>query len=147
MRLDRVSLSGPRVLEGLEDAGEPGLAATINGREVGPGIEGPTVRGGEDSHRPASVTGGRLSGRHIEAVEVWTLLPVDLDGNEGSVGDCRDGRILETLVRHHMAPVARGIPDRDQQRPIELGCVGQGLVVPRLPGNGIVRMLQEIGAG
>ena len=58
----------------------------------------------------------RLGGRHVDRVDVRPLLAVDLDRDEVGV-ELRGGRrVLERLVRHHVAPVAGRVADREQHR-------------------------------
>ena len=53
---------------------------------------------------------------HVDRVEVGPLLAIDLDADEALVHQ-RGGRlVLERLVLHHVAPVAGGVADREQDR-------------------------------
>ena len=45
-----------------------------------------------------------------------------------------------------MAPVARGVADREQDRLVLLPGAGEGLIAPRVPIHGVVRVLEQIGA-
>jgi hypothetical protein len=101
----------PRLPQRLHDAAEGGHAVALLRREVGAGVEGPPVGRAEDRHRPASRPGERLGGGHVDRVDVRALFAVDLDGDEptGEIGG--RGRVLEALVGHHVAPVARGVAD------------------------------------
>ena len=72
----------------------------------------------EDGHRPAAVPGQRDDRVHVDRVEVGPLLAVDLDADEVLVHQRRRLRVLERLVLHHVAPVARGVADREQDRPV-----------------------------
>ena len=111
-----------------------------------PGVEGPPVGGAEDRHRPAPRAGQRLGGRHVDRVEVGPLLTVHLDRDEppGQIG--RRRRVLEALVRHHVAPVARGVPDGDEDGLVLVAGQVQGLVPPGEPLDGVVGVLAEIRA-
>ena len=60
--------------------------------------------------------GQRDDGVHVDRVEVGPLLAVDLDVDEALVHQRRGGRVLERLVRHHVAPVAGRVADREQDR-------------------------------
>ncbi len=106
----------PGLTERLHDTAKRGHAMALLGREVRPGIERPAVGSAEDRHRPTAGAGESLGGRHVDGIEIWPLLPVDLDRHEplGQIR-CR-GRVFEALVRHDVAPVARGIPDRKKDR-------------------------------
>ncbi len=89
--------------------------------ELGPGevraaVEGLAVGGHEHGHRPAALAGHRLGGRHVDGVDVRPLLAVHLDRDDAAVDHLRHRRVLERLMRHHVAPVARRVPDRQQHR-------------------------------
>ena len=55
---------------------------------------------------------------HVDRVDVGPLLAVDLDADEELVHQRRRRRVLERLALHHMAPVARRVADREQDRPV-----------------------------
>src|SRR3712207_7764344 len=67
-----------------------------------------------------SRAGQRLGRGHVHGIDVRTLLPVDLDAHEAGVQLRGRGRVLERLVRHDVAPVARRIPDRSEEHTSEL---------------------------
>ena len=54
-------------------------------------------------------------------------------------------RILERLVRHHMAPVAGGVADREQDRTVAPLRLRQRVGAPRAPMHRIVGVLEEVG--
>ena len=118
-------------------------------REVGPGEEGhQVVRGQEHRQRPAPGTAREeLVGRLVDAVEVRPLLAVDLDVDEQLVHQARGVRVLEGLVRHHVAPVAGRVADREQDGPVLGARAGERLLAPGIPVDGVVGVLQEVGAG
>ena len=58
-----------------------------------------------------------------------------------------DVGVLETLMRHDVAPVAGGIADRQQDRLVELVRLGERVRDQGRQWTGIVLVLQEIGAG
>ena len=84
------------------------------------------IRRQEYRHRPAAVSGERLNRLHVNRVEVGAFLAVDLDVDEQLVHHRGGGLVLEGLVRHDVAPVARRITDAQQDRllsgPRELEC-------------------------
>ena len=84
--------------------------------EVGAGEERVAVVVEHDRHRPAAVPGHRRGRLHVDRVHVRPLLAVDLDADEVLVEVRRGRLVLERLVRHHVAPVARGVPDAQQHR-------------------------------
>ena len=83
----------------------------------------------------------------VDGVDVRALLAVDLDVDEMAVHEFRDPGVLEAFVRHDMAPVACGITDRQKYGPIRRLGFGQRLGPPAVPVDGIVGMLEKIGAG
>jgi len=84
--------------------------------------------------------------RHIDRINVGPLLAIDLDRDEEAVHHLRDFLVLETLMRHHVAPVAGGIADRKQDRlSFPPRCV-ERFLAPGPPMDGVVLVLEEIGA-
>ena len=146
LREDLLPLAEPRLAERLHDAAERGHAVALDGREVRPGVEGAPVGRAEDRHGPTARPGQGLGGRHVDGVEVGPLLPVDLDRDEplGQVG--RRRRVLEALVGHDVAPVARGVADGDEDRLVLVTGPAQGLVPPGEPLHRVVGVLAEIRA-
>jgi hypothetical protein len=55
--------------------------------------------------------------------------------------------VLERLVRHHVAPVAGGVADREHDGDVAPGGLGEGLVAPRPPVHRVVRVLEQVRAG
>ena len=91
------------------------------GREVRAGEERAALGRREDGQRPAEVRGERRGGRHVGGVDLGMLLAVDLDRDEAGV-EVGGGRgILERLPRHHVAPVAGRVADRDHDRHVARG--------------------------
>ena len=60
-------------------------------------------------------------------VHIGPLFPIDLDIDEELVHDLGDVRVLEALMRHHVAPMAGGIADGDQDRLAQALGLGQRL--------------------
>ena len=89
-----------------KDLREAGHSLAILRRVVRAAVERLAVRREEDRHRPAAVSGHGLNGVHIDRVQIRTLLAVNLDVHERVIHQCRDIRVLERFVLHHMAPVA-----------------------------------------
>ena len=132
---------------GLQHAAEAGEVAAVLGRVVGAAIEGLEVRGEEDAHGPAARAGDGHHGLHVDAVQVRALLPVNLDAHEEAVHQFRDLRVLEGLALHDVAPVARGVADAQEDRPVLAGGQLQRLRPPRVPVDGVVGVLLQVGAG
>ena len=116
------------------------------GRVVRPAEERLALGREEDRHRPAAVAGERDDRVHVERVDVRPLLAVDLDVHEALVHQRRRLVVLERLVLHDVAPVAGGVADREQDRPVLVARPRERLVAPRVPVDGVVRVLEEVRA-
>jgi hypothetical protein len=46
-----------------------------------------------------------------------------------------------------MAPVARGVPDGDEERNVTAAGFGERLLTPLIPIDGVVGVLQKVGGG
>ena len=112
-----------------------------------PQKNGTPVRREERVQRPAAGAGHRLHGVHVDRVDVRALLAVDLHADEVVVHDQRDVRVLEGLVLHDVAPVAGGVPDRDQDGLVLLPGARERLLAPRIPIHGVVGVLQQVRRG
>ncbi len=97
--------------------------------------------------RPAALLAQHVQRVHVDLVDVGPLLAIDLDVDEQVVHHARGRLVLETLVRHHVAPVARRIADREQDRLVALLRVRERLRAPRPPVDRIVLVLEQIGRG
>ena len=139
--LDLVAPGPPGVGDGGEQLQEVRL------RVVGAAEERPAVGGEETRHRPAALPGQRDGGVHVHRVEVGPLFAVDLDAHEAGVHRGRDLVVLERLVGHHVAPVAGGVADRQQDRHVARGRLGQRLGRPLPPVHRVVGVLAQVRAG
>ncbi len=99
--------------------------------EVRASVERQLLGREEHVQRPAALAGHALHGLHVERVHVRALLAVDLHADELLVHQRRRLLVLEGLALHHVAPVARGVADRDEQRLVSLGGTSQRLLTPR----------------
>jgi hypothetical protein len=140
-----VALLAPRIRDRDEDLLEARQPVPRLGRVVGAAEERLTVRRQEDGHRPATVAGERDDRVHVDRVEVGPLLAVHLDADEVLVHHTRGQRVLERLALHHMAPVARCVADREQDGLVLVARLLERRLVPRLPVDGVVRVLQQVG--
>ena len=61
----------------------------------------------------------------VDPVHVGALLAIHLHVDEQPVHQRGGGRILEGLVRHHVAPVAGRIADGEQDGPTALAGLGE----------------------
>ena len=133
-------------MDPLQDVGEGRHPLARGGGEVGAGEEGLSLGGQEDGHRPAAVAREGRDRLHVEGVHIGALLAVDLDVHEQAVHQLgRDG-VLEGLVRHDMAPVTGRVAHREQDGLVAALCLLEGLGSPRIPVDGVVRVLAEVGA-
>ena len=114
--------------------------------EVRAAVEGPAVGREEDAHRPAAAPGHRLDGIHVDRVEVGPLLAIDLDRDEAGVQIGGRRLILERLALHDVAPVARGVADREEDRAIHLARPLRCLGPPRVPVDRVVGVLEQVRA-
>ena len=116
-------------------------------RVVGAAEERAPVGGQEAGHRPAALPGQRDGGVHVDRVEVRPLFAVDLDADEVGVHRRGDVVVLEGFVRHHVAPVARRVPDGQQDRHIAPRRLGERLRRPLPPVHRVVGVLAQVRAG
>ena len=143
---DAVRLGAERVLHRAKHADEGRAAVLVLLRKICPAPERLACRRKEHRHRPAAALAERVQRRHIDMVDIGPLLAIDLDVDEELVHHRRGRLVLEALMRHHMAPVAGRVADRQQDR-FALGLrVAQRGLAPHPPMDGIIRVLQQIRA-
>ena len=135
-----------RARDRLQHLAEARQAVTRLGREVRAAVERLAVGRQEHRQRPAAVPGQRDDRVHVDRVEVRPLLPVDLDVDEVLVLEPRGLLVLERLVLHHVAPVARRVADGEEDRPVLFARAGERLLAPRVPVDGVARVLEEVRA-
>jgi len=102
------------------------------------------VRGEEDIQGPSAAACPGLDEVHQVLVDVRPLLTVYLDAHKVGIEIICRFRIRECLPGHHMAPVARGITYRDEQRFILSEGICQGLTAPFLPPYRVAGMLPQV---
>ena len=100
----------------------------------------------EDTGRPTAAAGERLTDRHVDGVNIRSLLLVHLDGNKIPVQKFRDLLVLKALMGHDMTPVAGAVSDAEKDRLILLSGPAERLLSPGIPLHRILRMLEQIGA-
>jgi hypothetical protein len=115
-------------------------------RKIRSGVKGNEIWSQEDGHGPSPRTRHYLNSIHINFVEIWTFLAVDLDIDEAIIHDLSDSLILKGLLFHDMAPVARGITDAEENGLILSFGPAEGLLSPGMPIHRVMRVLQEVGA-
>ncbi len=127
----------------LLEAGQP---VPRLGRVVRPPEERLTLGREEHGHRPAAVPRERDDSVHVERVDVGPLLAVDLDADEALVHQRGRLLVLERLVLHHMAPVAGGVADGEEDRLVLGARLGKRLVAPGEPVDRVARVLEQVRA-
>ncbi len=132
----------------LEHFDETRQAVTRGLREVGAREEGHQfVRFEKHRQRPAAAAPrDHLVGELVEPVQVRSLLAVHLDVDEQAVHRFRGRRVLEALVRHHVAPVAGAVADRQKDRLALAPREFERLLAPGAPVHRIVAVLEQVGA-
>ncbi len=115
-------------------------------REIRPPVERLSLRRQPDGHRPTAAAGQHLDCVHVYGVDIRPLFSVDLDGDVVFVQVPRNLLVVEGLLFHHVAPVAGGVADREQNRATELLGGLEGLVAPGVPVEWVMGMLAKIGA-
>ena len=134
----------PRLGHGEQHLRERGQTVSRLGREVGAAEERLAFGRQEHGHRPAAAARQRDDRVHVDRVEVRALLAVDLDADEALVHHARRRRVLERLALHHVAPVAGRVADREQDRAVLEPRTRQRLVAPRVPVDGVRRVLEQV---
>jgi hypothetical protein len=83
----------------------------------------------------------------VDLVKVGALFAVDLDGNEMGVEDLCHRLVVEAFLLHHMAPVACGIADREEDGEVQRRRLGQRLRPEGTPIDRVVGVLDQVGRG
>ncbi len=139
------AVAGPRVVDGTQHLAERRHAVARLGRVVGAGVERSALMVEEHRHGPAAVAGQRLRRGHVDGVDVGPLLAVHLHRDVVPVQVRREGLVLERLVGHDVAPVARGVPDAQQDRARRAAPrLVERLRSPLLPVDRVVLVLQQV---
>ena len=113
-------------------------------REIGAAVKWLEVGRQPHAHRPPARTRRGLDECHVDAIDVRPFLAIDLDRDEVFVEHIRHADTFERLALHHMAPVTGRVANRQEDRLVGFFGGGKRRVAPRVPINGIVRMLQQI---
>ncbi len=121
---------------------ESGPAVARLLREIGAAPKGLAV--GRQDHRqgPTALLSHGCQRGHIDLVDIGAFLAVYLDVDVEPVHQLRDLVVLEAFMRHDVAPVAGGVADRQEDRPVERAGGLQCRFVPGLPVDRIVLVLQ-----
>ena len=137
---------GPELRDVAQDVGEPRPAPARGGRKVRAAVERLELRRQPDAQRPAAGAGRGLDERHVHPVHVGPLFAVDLDRHEIPVQQLGHLAVLERLALHDVAPVARRVADRQEDRPVVRPRQRERLRSPGVPLDRVFGVLQEIGA-
>ena len=82
---------------------------------------------------------------HVHRVEVGAFLAVDLHADEPLVHHARRRSVLERLALHHVAPVARRVADREQDRAVLAARARVSASSPHgYQSTGIRRVLEQV---
>ena len=114
---DLGALVSPDFIDARQQFGESGQSIARGLGKIRAAEERRAIGRKEHGERPAAGTAREhLVGRLIDLVEVGPFFAVHFDVDEVAVHQRRDLHVFEALVRHHMAPVAGGVADREQDR-------------------------------
>ena len=146
---DAIWLLVVRFLQALEECQEPDChpAVSVTCRVVSAPAEGLAIGREPDCHRPSTPSlEEQLNRAHVNRIEIRAHFSVDLDRNVVLVQIAGDLLVVERLLLHHVTPMARGVPDRQQHRTPERTGELECLVTPRKPVEGVVGVLSKVGA-
>ena len=138
---------GPGIVDRLQQLPEARLPVPRLVGEVGPGEERAALVVEHAGHRPTALPGERDRRLHVDRVDIGPLLAVDLDVHVVLVHVRRGRLVLERLVRHHVAPVAGGVPHAQQDRHVALPRLRERLIAPLPPVDGVVLVLEQVRRG
>src|SRR5256885_5511715 len=126
-----------------QDASEARPSVGILRWKIGAPVEHLAVRRQEGGEGPAALACDRADGLLVPRVDVRSLVSVHLDCDEVTVDDGGEVRILVRFAVDHVAPVAPGGPDVQEDRPVEFLRLAECLLAPRVPVDGLMgRALQ-----
>ncbi len=137
---DLLVLLLPRLGHLRNEREKPGPSEAILFRDVRRCEERLLVRRHQNVERPSAAAGQHLRNRHVDAVDVRPLLPIDFDRDERRIHHLADQRIGERLLLHHVTPVAGRVADREEDRLVLLFRFPERFVAPWIPVHRVVRM-------
>lgn len=105
----RVGVEGGHL---FEDLFEGRAAVSWFGREIGSPGKGSCGARQEHRQGPAAALAQGMQCGHVYLVDIGAFFSIDLDIDEPLVHEVSGFLVLEGFVRHHVAPVARGVTDR-----------------------------------
>ena len=141
-----LALVSPKCCDLRPEFDQAGHAKSSPFREIGTGKEGPPVVVHKDGEGPTPGAGRCLADRHINLVDIGSLLAVHFYGNEVLVEQLGHLVVLEGLVLHYVTPVAGRVSDGKEYGLIFLAGFPKSLLPPGIPIHRVFGMLQKIGA-
>src|SRR5439155_18973941 len=91
-------------------------AIAVFRRKIRATVEGLLLRREEHRQWPTSLARQHLHNVLVNVVEIRTFFTVHLDAHKVLIHHGRDALVLEGLMFHDMAPVARGVANGEQER-------------------------------
>ncbi len=116
-------------------------------REIRAAPKRPCIAIEKHGQRPSALFAKPVKRAHVNRVDVGALLAINFDVDVKAVHDLGSGGILETLVRHDVAPVTRRVADRQKDRFARPLGFGQRFRSPRPPVHWVVLVLQQVRTG
>ncbi len=141
-----LALVAPEAAEQRRQLHHPRPAEARLLREIRPREEGFARRGQHHRQRPAAAPGHALAERHEKVVDGRQFLTVDLHRDEVLVHQARHVVVLEALALHHVAPVAGGVADRDEERHVTRARRREGLLAPGVPVDRVAGVREQVRA-
>src|SRR5437899_2675090 len=126
------------IRHGEQDASEARASVRVLRGKIGTSVEHLAVRRQESGERPAALARDRADGLLVPRVDVGSLVPVHLDGDEVIVDDAGELRILVRFAIDDVTPVAPRGPDVQEDRPVEFFRAAERVFPPRIPLDGLV---------
>jgi len=145
LRHQRRALFAPGVVHRVENLGEGRASPTGLRRPVGAPEHRRALGGQKHRQRPSALLAHRVKRRHVDVIDVRPLLSVDFHIDEQPVHQPGGFRVLEGFMGHHMAPMAGGVADRNEDRAIAFARLRQRRRAPGAPVHGISGVLPQIG--
>ena len=143
--LEALPVPLPLALHRLEQRDQAKLPPPVLPGQIGPGEEGLPLRGEQQGQGPAAAAVEGHAGLHIHRVHVRPLLPVHLHRHEAPVQDPGHLRALKGLPGHHMAPVAGGVANGEEDGFSLPAGLFKGFLPPGVPVYGVLCVLQQVG--
>src|SRR5215469_6256460 len=119
--------------DGQQNALETGTSEMIIRRKVGAAEEWATIGSKKRGERPATLSADCRNRGLVSAIDIRTLVAINLHGDELVIDDRGDLRIVVRLAIHYMAPVAPHGANVEQNGLVLLLRLAKGLVSPLMP--------------